>query len=100
MRIYLRVDQATKALSRMPQPRSGQKEYKRGVIIQVLGAGTCWFDTDRAPIENTDSLGIPTAGSSIDSTRGAINFDQWNDDLWLRGSTTGMAVEITPLGVR
>lgn len=100
MRIFLRNDQATKALSRIPPPRPGMLPLKRGVAIQVLGAGTCWFDTDRAPIENTDSLGIPTAGSSIDSTRGVVNFDQWNDDLWLRGSATGIAVEVTPLGVR
>lgn len=94
MRLYIRNDQATKALSRV------FPSIKRGVIIQVIGAGTCWFDSDRAPLENTDSGGTPTAGSSITAASGPFSITQWNDDLWLRGSFIGVAIEVTILGVR
>ena len=92
MRIFLRVDQASKGLAAL-----GNSKWKRGVIIQVLGAGTCWFDADRAPLENTDSAGVPTAGSSLTSTNGPFYVQDWNTDLWLRGSANGIAVEVTPL---
>lgn len=97
MRVTLRNDTATKALSRIP------KNYytkSRGVLIQVIGAGTCWFDTDRARLENTDSTGTPTAGASITSASGPIFFQQWLDDMWLRGSVLGVTVDVTELGVK
>ena len=93
MRIFLRNDSASKALAKI----HGNPNWKRGMILQVLGAGTAWFDTDRAPLENTDAAGIPTQGSSITAATGAMNFDFWEDDLWLRGSVIGVAVEVTPL---
>ena len=92
MRIFLRNDQASKGLSAL-----GDSKWRRGVMIQVLGAGTCWFGPDRAPLENTDSLGTPTAGNSLTSANGPFYIQDWNQDLWLRGSTTGMTVEIQPL---
>lgn len=95
MRIYLRNDSASKGLSALPPGCA-----KRGIILQVLGAGTAWYDTDRAPLENTDATGTPTSGGSITSGSGQVFFEQWNEDLWLRGSVIGIAVEITPLGVR
>lgn len=94
MRIYLRNDNATKVL-----PREGNFR-KRGVIMQVLGAGTVWFGPDRAPLENTDSNGVPTAGNSITSANGPLVFEQWNGELWLRGSVNGVAVEVSETEVR
>lgn len=93
MRVFLRNDNASKALSKI----HGNPKWYRGVIIQVLGAGTAWFDTDRAPLENTDATGTPTQGSSLTSANGPLNFDIWEDDLWFRGSAIGVAVEVTPL---
>jgi hypothetical protein len=92
MRAFLRVDQATKGLSAL-----GNSKWRRGVILQVLGAGTVWFDADRAPLENTDSLGTPTAGNSLTSANGPFYIQDWNGDLWLRGSANGVTVEVTPL---
>jgi hypothetical protein len=91
VRIFLRNDQASRALS------EAACKYHRGVVLQVLGAGTCWFDTDRSPLENTDSLGIPTAGSSLTAASGPVIFQEWPGEMWLRGSIIGVAVEITPL---
>lgn len=97
MRVYLRNDQASKVLSRIP---ANYYTKSRGVLIQVLGGGTVWFDTDRAQLENTDSTGTPTAGSSITSASGVVFFEQWLDDMWARASATGTALEVTPLGVK
>lgn len=94
MRIFLRNDSASRGLPCMSA--SG----KRGVVVQVLGAGTLWFANDRSILENTDSSGIPTAGNSITSADGAVIFEQWNDEFWMRGSVLGVAAEINTFEVR
>lgn len=91
MRVYLRNDQATKVLAKLPA------NQKRGAVIQVLGAGTVWFHVDRAPLENTDSAGVPTAGNSITSANGPQYYQQWNDDMWMRSSALGVTAEVSPL---
>ena len=95
MRVYLRNDQATKILGAMPRGMTS-----RGVVIQVLGAGTVWFGPDRAPLENTDSTGTPTAGNSITSANGPFEFQQWPNDLWARASVTGTTLEANVFEVR
>lgn len=98
MRFFLRNDSGTRIL---PNTKNFVKEYqKRGCIVQVLGAGTVWIARERSTIENTDSAGIPTAGFSLTAANGPYEFQQWNDDMWARGSTTGVAVEVNDFVVK
>lgn len=98
MRFFLRSDQATRVL---PSTKSFQTQYqKRGVIVQVLGAGTAWFVRERSTIEDADSSGIPRAGFSLTSANGPYEFQQWNDDMWARGSVNGVAVEVNDFAVK
>jgi hypothetical protein len=98
MRYFLRGDQATRVLP----STSGYKTkfQKRGAIIQVLGAGTAWFARERSILENADSAGIPSGGNSLTSANGPYEFQEWNDDMWMRGSVTGVAVEVNDFTVR
>lgn len=95
MRAYLRNDNASKLL-----PPVTNRNVKRGILFQVLGAGTVWFGPDRAPLENTDSTGIPTAGNSMTSASGVMVIPQWDSEFWVRGSNVGVAVEINIFEVR
>jgi hypothetical protein len=88
-RTFLRNDSATKVASRAVG-------YQRGIILQVLGAGSVFFGPERNPLENTDANGMPTAGNLITSANGPVIFPFWEDDMWCRGSVVGVAVEVTP----
>lgn len=92
-RTYLRNDNCSKVASRVTG-------YKRGIILQVLGAGSVYFGPDRAPLENTDAAGIPTAGNLIMAANGPLIIPQWDDDLWCRSSVNGVAVEVSLFTVR
>ena len=87
-RTFLRNDSATKVASRAVG-------YQRGLILQVLGAGTVFFGPDRNPLENTDSSGIPTAGNLLTSVNGPFILQVWEEDMWCRGSVNGVALEVS-----
>lgn len=96
MRVTLRNDQATRGLGKLPPH---YKTHSRGVTIQVLGAGSVFYATERSILENTDSAGTPTGGGLLTSANGPQFFQQWPDELWLRASAIGVQVEISVLGV-
>jgi hypothetical protein len=73
--------------------------YRRGIVLQVIGAGSAWYGPERSALENTDQSGTPSSGNFINAASGQVIFQEHTGDMWARGSDMGVEVEVNTFRV-